>query len=67
MSCSPRNIVGMMAPAAMVDASTQELLDRSYEYLSRQEPMLEWPGDYYQDTLALLGMLTITGNMPDFY
>ncbi len=67
MSFSPRNIVGMMAPAAMVDASTQELLDRSYEYLSRQEPMLEWPGDYYQDTLALLGMLTITGNMPDFY
>lgn len=64
---SPRNIVAMMAPAAMVDESTQELLDRSYDYLSRQEPMLEWPGDYFQDTLVLLGMLTITGNMPDFY
>ena len=29
--------------------------------------MLEWPGDYFQDTLVLLGMLTITGNMPNFY
>lgn len=64
---SPRNIVAMMAPAAMVDETTQELLDRSYDYLCRQEPMLEWPGDYFQDTLVLLGMLTITGNMPNFY
>lgn len=65
--CSPRNITAMLAPAAMVDESTRELLDRSYDYLSRQEPMLEWPGDYFQDTLVLLGMLTITGNMPNFY
>lgn len=64
---SPRNIVAMMAPAAMVDETTQELLDKSYDYLSRQEPTLEWPGDYFQDTLVLLGMLTITGNMPNFY
>lgn len=64
---SPRNIVGMMAPAALVDESHRKLLEKSYAYLSGLELMRQWPGDYYQDALAVLGMLTLTGNMPDLY
>ena len=64
---SPRNIVSMLAPAAMVGESNRELLDKCYEYLSNITLTHDWPGDYYQDTLVLMGMLTITGNMPNFY
>lgn len=66
---SPRNIVGMMAPAAMADESNQELLNNAYAYLSSLDINHDDDGfgGYYQDTLAVLGMLAITGNMPNFY
>ena len=64
---SPRNMVAMMAPAAMVKASNQEILNELYDYLRSIELTHDWPGDYYQDTLLVLGMLTLTGNMPNFY
>lgn len=64
---SPRNIVGMMAPAAMVGESNQELLDKAYDYLSSLDMTHDYPGDYYQDILVMLGMMAITGNMPNLY
>ncbi|MBU3113331.1 glycosyl hydrolase family 8 [Clostridium lacusfryxellense] len=63
---SPRNMVGMMAPAAMVDASNQESLNKMYDYLKDIEITTDSPGDYYQDSLLVLGMMTLTGNMPNF-
>jgi endo-1,4-beta-D-glucanase Y len=66
-SISPRNMVGPMAVAAMVDSSNQATLDLLYNYLRTLEPTSDWPGGYYQDAVLMMSMLVLTGNMPNFY
>lgn len=66
-SISPRNMVGPMAVAAMVDSSNQASLDLMYNYLRTLEPTSDWPGGYYQDAVLMMSMLVLTGNMPNFY
>ncbi|WP_082882403.1 glycosyl hydrolase family 8 [Paenibacillus swuensis] len=64
---SPRNMVGPMAVAAMVDSSNQASLDLMYNYLRTLEPISDWPGGYYQDAVMMMSMLVLTGNMPNLY
>lgn len=64
---SPRNMVGPMAVAAMVDQSNQESLDLLYDYLRTQEPTSDYPGAYFQDAVMIMSMLVLTGNMPNLY
>ncbi|MFC4775787.1 glycosyl hydrolase family 8 [Paenibacillus sp. GCM10023252] len=66
-SPSPRNMVGPMAVAAMVDSSNQASLDLLYNYLRNLEPTSDWPGGYYQDAVMMMSMLVLTGNMPNLY
>ncbi|MFC4776667.1 glycosyl hydrolase family 8 [Paenibacillus sp. GCM10023252] len=66
-SPSPRNMVGPMAVAAMVDSSNQASLDLMYNYLRTLEPTTDWPGGYYQDAVMMMSMLVLTGNMPNLY
>ncbi len=64
---SPRTIATMISLSAMVDESHRELLDKAYNYMSNLDMMHDHPGDYFQDTLLMMSMLLITGNMPNFY
>jgi len=57
--------VGPFAVAAMVDTKHQDWLNKTYKHLSNMSTGGDW--GYYPDTLRLVSLLVLTGNMPNFY
>ncbi len=64
---SPGNMVGPMAVAAMVDPGQQAWLNTLYDYLVGRPVSYDWPSGYYQDSVLLMTLLTLTGNFPDMW
>jgi endo-1,4-beta-D-glucanase Y len=67
-----RNMITPMATAAMVDASNQAWLNTLYAWMRQQVPgeRFEENGasahaNYFEDTVLMINMLIVTGNMPN--
>ena len=69
---SQRNMVSPMVVAAMVDASNQDWLNTLYGWMRQQTPGVSYSNggltantSYYEDTVMMVNMLIVTGNMPN--
>ncbi len=57
--------VGPFCAAGIVDKKHQEWLDTSFDFLRKMRTGGDW--GYYPDTLRLISMLFVSGNMPNPY
>lgn len=57
--------VGPACVAAMASAKHQAWLDKLYTHLATMETGGKW--GYYQDTLRLISLLIISGNLPNYW
>ncbi|HYX36406.1 MAG TPA: glycosyl hydrolase family 8 [Oligoflexus sp.] len=69
---SQRNFVSPMAVAAMVDPSNQEWLNTLYDWMRLQTPGTPYTKNglraspsYFEDTVMMVNMIAVTGNMPN--
>jgi endo-1,4-beta-D-glucanase Y len=67
-----RHTAGSMAVGAMTDASNQTRLNTLYEWMRKQVPGQSYSfngktvtPEYYGDTVLLVTMIAVTGNMPN--
>lgn len=67
-----RNMVASMAVGAMTDSSNQAWLNTMYDWMIMQSPGQPYtangsttPAEYYADTVLMVCMLAVTGNMPN--
>ncbi len=67
-----RHTAGSMAAGALTDVSSQQQLNTLYAWMRQQIPGQDYngggyrvPAEYFGDTVLMLNMIMVTGNMPD--